>query len=334
MKESSKKPNRKRRRILTAVLLLSCGYLALCALLAWGTVCRRPKQMTRTPAEFGLRYESIRFISADGTILRGWFLPANGRAKGVIVCCHGVDSTRLALLRPARALHRAGYAVLLFDFRARGESGGERCALGYRETDDLLAAVAWLKTRPDCRALPLGALGESMGGAVALMAAARNPAIQCVIAESPFARLDHAVSYHFQSLFGAGGPIFGVPTRWIGERLIGKNCAEIAPVAEISRIAPRPILLIADGDDRLCPPSETDLLFAAAGGAKQLWTVPNAGHIGAKSIQPAEYDRRITAFFDACLRAGSHGGRVFHSNPVSILREFPASNRAAASSKK
>ena len=302
----SEKRNAKRRRILTAIFLLFGGYLALCALLAWGTVCRKPKQMTRTPAELGLRYEAIQFISADGTILRGWFLPSEGRPKGVIVCCHGVDSTRLALLRPAQTLHRAGYAVLLFDFRARGESGGEFCTLGYRETDDLLAAVAYAQSRPDCRNLPIGALGESMGGAVALMAAARNPAIRGVIAESPFARLDHAVACHFQSLLGAGGPILGVPTRWMGERLIGKNCAEIAPVAEISRIAPRPLLLIADAADLLCPPSETDFLFAAAGGPKQLWTVPNAGHIGAKTAQPAEYKRRVLAFFDSCLRSGSH----------------------------
>ena len=300
---SAKGKARIRRGLIGAAELFVC-YMALCFALAWGTVCAKPRDMTRTPAEFNLHYYSVRFHAADGTELRGWLIPAGGAAKGVVICCHGVDSSRLAFLRPAEMLHQAGYAVLLFDFRARGESGGERCTLGYRETEDLLAAVAFVQSRPDCRALPIGVLGESMGGAVALMGTARSPAIRCAVAESPFARLDHAIDNHFREKLGGAGPILGVPTRWIGERLLGKNAAEVAPVGEISRIAPRPVLLIADADDRLCPPSETTLLFAAAGQPKELWAVPNAGHIGAKTAQPDEYERRVTAFFDAYLTGG------------------------------
>lgn len=306
MKNRLKNAKTRIRRGLLAFTSLFACYMALCFLLAWGTVCRKSKEMTRTPADFGLRYEAVRFTSADGTELRGWLIPPDGRAKGVIIGCHGVDSTKMALLKPAKMLHHAGYAVLLFDFRARGESGGERSTLGFRETDDLLAAVAFLQSRSDCGRLPIGVLGESMGGAVALMGTARCPAIRCVIAESPFARLDHAIENHFSAVLGWGGPLLGVPTRWMGERLLGKNAAEIAPVSEIARIAPRPILLIADNDDRLCPPSETDLLLEAAGQPIQLWTARNAGHIGAKTAQPTAYERRIINFFDAGLSAGSH----------------------------
>ncbi len=147
-----------------AASLFVSGYLALCGLLAWGTVCRKPKTMAPTPAAFGLRGESARFASADGTALRGWLIPAEGKgkAKGLIICCHGVDSARLAMLQPARALHRAHYAVLIFDFRGRGASGGAHSTLGFRETDDLLAAAAWTQSRPDSRALPVKCLARGV----------------------------------------------------------------------------------------------------------------------------------------------------------------------------
>ena len=284
-------------------LLFLCGLLlGMCWMLAWDTVRAKPHKLNRSPKSFGLPYENVAFPSKDGTLLRGWLIPAAGRAKGIIVCCHGVDSTRLAMLKPALLLHDAGYAVLLFDFRARGESGGRLCTLGYRETDDLLAAIATMQARPEMKSTPVGVLGESMGGAVALMGTARNPAIRCVVAESPFACLDHAVANHFRSILGGGGPFLGVPTRWFGERFIGHNCDDIAPLREIAKIAPRPLLLIEDGVDSLCPTAETQALLREAGTPKQIWTVPEADHIEAKDVQPDEYARHLITFFDANLR--------------------------------
>ena len=205
------------RRIWLRLVLFMLGlYAGLCLFLAWDTVRAKQGHLSRTPAALRLPYEEVTIPSADHILLQGWFIPAPGKAKGVVVCCHGVDSTRLAMLEPARILHNAGYAVLLFDFRARGESGGSRCTLGYRETEDLLAAIRYVTSRTEMRSVPLGVLGESMGGAVALMGTARAPAVRCVIAESPFSRLDHAVANHFHYVLGGAGPILGVPTRWIG----------------------------------------------------------------------------------------------------------------------
>lgn len=292
---------RSRRRVGMLLLLHFFAYLILCGRLAWETV--RPKQhkLTETPQVSGLIYENITFVTSDRLTLHGWLIPADGKPKGVIVCCHGVDSDRTDLLPTAAILHKAHYAVLLFDFRARGESEGKRCTLGYREVGDLLAAIDYIKLRPELTHVPLGLLGESMGGAVALMGAARCPDVKGVIAESPFARLDHAVNNHFRSVLGASAPLLAVPTRSIGQMLIGKSCADIAPIEEIARIAPRPLLLIEDGSDTLCPPEETQALLQAAGQPKSLWHVPGADHISAQNVTPAEYARRITQFFNTAL---------------------------------
>ena len=134
------------------------------------------------------------------------------------------------------------------------------------------------------------------------MGTARCSDVKAVAVESPFARLDHAVDNHFREILGRSGPIVAAPARWIGERLIGRCCEDVSPVAEIGRIAPRPLLLIQDGSDVLCPPEETRALLDAAGSPKQFWTVDGAGHIGAEPAAHDEFARRLTTFFDAALR--------------------------------
>jgi fermentation-respiration switch protein FrsA (DUF1100 family) len=300
-----RKPVTLRRRI-TRLLLLTFGiYLAFCAALAWETVRPKNHALDSNPDTLKLMWNAVKFTSSDGTQLAGWFITPfmtkDAGPKGVVILCHGVDSTRTAMLGKAEILAKAGYAALLFDFRGRGESGPSLCTIGYREVDDLLAAIAYVKSRPDCNRLPLGVLGESQGGAVALMGTARSHDVKAVIAESPFARLDHAVSNHFHKAFGWSAPIVAFPVQLMGEAIIRRRCCNISPVDEVSKIAPRPILLIQDEDDALCPPEETRELLKSAGGNASLWSVPGADHIQAEYVASDEFKKRVTTFFDKYL---------------------------------
>jgi len=40
---------------------------------------------------------------------------------------------------------------------------------------------------------------------------------------------------------------------------------------------------------------------AAAGGPKELWELPEAGHTGGLDARPGEYERRVVGFFDRYL---------------------------------
>src|SRR5262249_52698218 len=145
--------------------------------IAWMSI--RPKRFRALakPSIYRMPYESVRLHSSDGAPLAGWFIPASEKLKsnpkGVIVLCHGVDSEKTGMLAVAQTPRNHGYSTLLFDFRARGESGGRCCTLGYREVDDLLAAISYVRSRPDSKKLPIGVLGESLGGSTALMGTAR-----------------------------------------------------------------------------------------------------------------------------------------------------------------
>ena len=70
----------------------------------------------------------------------------------------------------ARLLQRYGFSVLLIDLQGHGETLGEAITFGYRESRDVTAALAWLKssTGPPRR---IGIIGCSLGGATTPLAA-------------------------------------------------------------------------------------------------------------------------------------------------------------------
>ncbi len=82
---------------------------------------RLPEQ--QTPGDFGLGYREVRFPTANGRILFGWFVPAaQAGAAPAVVFLHGWGGNAETLLPLAGPLHRAGFAVLLFDARCHGRS--------------------------------------------------------------------------------------------------------------------------------------------------------------------------------------------------------------------
>jgi fermentation-respiration switch protein FrsA (DUF1100 family) len=311
---------RRRRRILYAFVILCGLYFALGAALAWNTMRPKRRTPTHTPALYGLSYRTVTFNSSDGVKLAGWYIPAlRRRPLGVVILCHGIDGNRQAMLGSARILHRAGFATVLFDFRARGESGGNNCTLGYRETDDLQAAVRWAGQRTELHGVSIGALGASLGAATVIMCAARTREIRAIVAEAPFAQLDRAVDSHFREIVGPVGPLFSKPTQWAGEIAIGRRARDISPIRDIVGIAPRPVLIIEDAEDGLIPADQTQALYKAAREPKEIWTVPDAGHVGASYVAPEEYARRITKFFTESLNTEHVKTRISDGQP-SILR--------------
>ena len=303
---------KRRRGILLRLAAYGGLWIGISFAVAWTSVSpMHLRQHWASPKWLKMEYKSVKFHSKDGTLLSGWQIPAlptKSRHASVILC-HGVDSNRTSLLPQARLLHNAGYDVVMFDFRARGESEGSRCTLGFHETEDLLAAVDFVKSEPNIGSQPIGVLGQSEGAAVSLMAASRTPALRAICAESPYASLDHAVANNFHNVLGPFGPVLGVPVRFFGERLIQADCSTISPLAAIPALRDRPVLLIQDEADTLCPPEETVALMKASAGSAQLWKVPGAGHIQASMLQPAAYDQHVLQFFNESLKpAGTARG--------------------------
>ncbi len=214
-----------------------------------------------------------------------------------IILCHGLPGDKRDMGGLARALMDAGFGVLAFDFRSWGESGRGPVTFGRRETQDVLGAVRFVQHR---RAEPIphiGVVGLSMGAAAAIMAAAETPAIEAVVADSSYARLDQAVDRVVGRFWGPLAALTPASAWRLGERLIGAPLATVSPVAAIAGISPRPVLIIHGVKDRLIDVRDAHALYRACGDPKTLWIIEEAGHARTRRVGVEEYDRRIIRFF-------------------------------------
>lgn len=276
------------------------GYMLLGGWLAWMFLHPPRTRGQGTPADYGLAYEPVTLTTPDGVKLAAWYVPRPGAHAGVVVC-HGYGGSRRDVAGVLPFLHRAGFAVITFDFRGEGESGGRFCSFGECEKEDVRTATRWLRAHAEISPGHVGALGFSLGGAAAIMAGAEDPDIGAVVADSAFARLDQMVLQRFSPLGRAGAPLARC-TQWCGERMAGFSVGTVAPAAVVARLSPRPLLLIHGGADSHTPPAQSEALFAAAREPKQLWIVPGAEHIRCYDTDREEYERRVTHFFRAALR--------------------------------
>jgi pimeloyl-ACP methyl ester carboxylesterase len=119
--------------------------------------------------------ERVVFASRRGVRLVGLWHHAASPA-GVILC-HGMEACKEGVksVRLATALAARGINALRFDFSYVGESEGRFLDLTVSgEVEDL--AGAWAFTRRRLRG-PIGLLGSSLGGTVALLFAAEQPEV-------------------------------------------------------------------------------------------------------------------------------------------------------------
>ncbi len=298
-----------RRRVLVGlgVLAAGAGALAVAASAALAHVITAPRRLRAIAArEIDRTVEAVAFRLDDGPTLHGWYLrPPDPR--DAIVIGHGFAMSRHELLDLAQGLRARGHAVLLFDFRAHGASEGDRSTFGYREADDLGAAVTFLAARPELAGRRLGVAGISMGAAAAILVAARDRRIAAVCADSAFATLRGVAVSGLRLFYRLPAIPFAPLTVRFGELLTGASIGATRPIDAIAALAPRPVLIVHNAEDWLIPVADAHALYAAAGGPKELWIVPDAGHAAAFLAAREEYVRRLDDFFTRALAAGAAG---------------------------
>jgi len=255
----------------------------------------------RTFRAAGARREEFQVTASDGAILRGWLVrPAAANGDWVLLF-HGVADNRAGTLGYADFLLRAGYGVLMMDSRAQGESDGAIATYGWIERRDVHAVLDTLTTRVHPRKIYL--LGESMGAAIALQAAAADDRIDGVVAEASFSDL-REVTYDYAGLHWSPwlGKTLFCPASILAihevEREGGFRAEDVSPRRAVAS-RPFPVLLICGTADRTIPCRHAEAILEAATGPKQLWIVLGAGHTEAYGAAPLEFERCVLRFFNA-----------------------------------
>ena len=279
-------------------LLLPVGILlALGLWLSFYMTHRFSLTQVHTPAEYGLEYHEITFKASDGLTLHGVWIPAE-KSEQAVVILHGYGGSLDGDIQRAPFFHKAGFNVMLFDFRAHGRSEGKLATFGYLERQDVQGAVEFLKSRGIQR---IGLLGFSYGGMASMLAAPLCPEVKAVVTDGGPARFrsatgGRAIELHFPRW---AGTFLGWLTVVMTSLRLGVNLFRYEPLRWVGKIAPRPIFFIHGEQDLFLP--DFDELVASAGEPKEVWRLPGVEHTKASEIYPEEFYRRVIGFFERNL---------------------------------
>lgn len=225
-----------------------------------------------TPERLGLEAEEVRIASEPGLWLHAWFFPL-ARPLATMLFCHGNAGNVSHRLENVLLLHRAGFQVLLFDYRGYGHSDGQPTESGlYR---DAVAAWALLSDRADTRNAPRIIFGRSLGGAVAVELAARVEA-DGLIVESTFTSI-RTLARLILPL-----PLPDLPAQY----------DSLSKIGTLSM----PLLVIHGERDELVPFGDGRALYEAAPDPKSWYAIPGAGHNDTYVVGGEAYFRHIVDF--------------------------------------
>lgn len=276
---------------------VTLGYIVAIAIYIEATVRPAPSSICcLTPHDINYNYETVTFTSEDNVTLSGWYIPSRNRAA--VILLHGYGANRLEMLTRAEFLARHGYGVLLYDLRGHGESGGTLRTNGWLDVKDVTAALGFLHNQEDIDLDRIGILGFSVGGQVALRAAAQNELLRAVVADGPsLVKTEDAPPPN--SLFEHVNPVVTRMIDRVFEWRIGAT-APLGVVEAMPEIAPRAVLLIATGQDAM-ELRIAQNYYEHAGDPKTLWQIPEAGHGRGLLARPDEYEQTVITFFNQSL---------------------------------
>ncbi|WJY26908.1 alpha/beta hydrolase [Sporosarcina trichiuri] len=239
--------------------------------------------------------------SFDGLKLKAQFIknPDNPDRRAVILA-HGFRNTGDNMGKYAKFYYDRGFDILLPDARGHGQSEGEYIGYGWHERLDYKDWITYLIQQHDANEIILQ--GNSMGAATVLMTSGETlpEQVKGIIADSSYTTVKAELAHQLKSIYGLPAfPLLDV-TSVVAKVRAGYTLQEASAVDQVRKNT-RPLLLIHGDKDDLVPTAMADVLYKAAGGDKELWIVPDAGHTKAFDNRTAEYERRLSEFLDKVL---------------------------------
>lgn len=271
-----------------------CG-IGACVLCLWaGQKLVAPAQHRVGPPPADMGAVPVTIPSQSGSQLSGWFMEsATPTSTGGVLLLHGIRSDRRAMMGRARFLRAAGFHTLCIDLQAHGESPGEHITLGWLESRDAAAGVAWLRDRHP--GLPVAVLGTSLGGAAAILDDYDDHPPDALVVEAVYADVETAVGNRLEMRLGKTGRWLTPLLTWQIGPVLGFDRAELDTVRAIARID-QPVFVLSGTDDRHATTEEAERLFAAALGPKEKWEIPGAAHVDFHHREKDEYEKRVGDF--------------------------------------
>jgi dipeptidyl aminopeptidase/acylaminoacyl peptidase len=264
---------------------------------------RERSEASQIAQQSGAPVQDVELKAPDGVAVKAWLIqPAKSNGDAVLLL-HGLGDNRGGTLSYAQILLASGYAVLMPDARAHGDSGGLLGTYGLLERNDIRQWTTWLENRvhPNC----VFGFGESMGAAQLLQSLSAGTRFCAVVAESPFSDFREIAYDRMGQQFGAGP--------WVGETLLrpvvfaaflrarlkyGLNMQEVSPEMSL-RSSKTPVFLIHGAEDHNIPPRHSEQILRNRPQGTEIWRVPGVDHCGTMGAFPEELRDRLLGFYAA-----------------------------------
>ena len=244
------------------------------------------KEIKKTPDVHHLTYENV-YISVPGPEgrserIHGWWIPAEPTTGKVLLYLHGSAINIGANVDPARRFHDLGFSVFMVSYRGYGLSDGE-----FPSEDkvyaDSQAAWNYLTMQRNIKPKNIYIYGHSIGGAIAIDLAVRQPEASGLIAEATFTSIvDVARLRNTYRIFPLN---LIVHQRFNSEEKIANLKV--------------PVLFIHGTDDHLIPTEMSRILYALAPSPKYLKIIEGGGHNNNGYVGGIDYLSTIMNFVTA-----------------------------------
>jgi pimeloyl-ACP methyl ester carboxylesterase len=283
-----------------AMALLAVVFFAVLATTAIaGFLVYRIVKPQRTSSEISMasfpgRPEILNFAVAGLGQREGWFFPGL-RGAPTIVLCHGYESSRGELLTLVSALQDHQYNVFIFDFAAHGANPGIS-TLGYREVEEVRAAVDLLAARPDLDATRLGLWGYNIGAYAALREAENDKRIRALVLDSVYDQPSQMVKVGVERN-GLGGFPLMVRSAQFSFAYLNYAHRDDPPLSQkLTSLAGVPTLYIQAVDDPELAET-TRQMFLKAPEPREQALIPHGNFVGLNDDEKRSYENGVVSFF-------------------------------------
>ncbi len=239
-------------------------------------------------------FSTVIFTTKDNIKLEAWYSNAKN-AVGSVALFHGYGDNKSKVLAEGKAFLNMGYNVLLLDFRAHGNSGGNTCTIGYKEAEDVKLAYDFLKNKGEKNIV---LWGISMGAA-AIAHSIEEYHLQPskVILEMPFATMENAVEGQVRLMHLPEEPLSTFLTFWGGTEH-GFWAFSMKPDEYVKDIH-CPVLMQVGLHDIRVTPEERKEVFENLNQPKQLIIYNNSGHESLCKKEPLKWLASVSAFLNS-----------------------------------
>ena len=285
-------------KVFTAVVALAF-FVGLATLAIAGFLVYRIVKPQRTSSEINMstfpgRPDAVQFTVAGLGNREGWFFPGL-RGAPTIILCHGYESSRSELLTLVSALQDHQYNVFVFDFAAHGANAG-MTTFGYKETDELRAAINTLAARNDVDPTSFGLWGYNLGAYAAMRDAETDKRVRALVLDSVYDEPRQMVKVELGNT-GLSSCPFMVRSAELSFDWLNYEHKQDPPLSKrLSALAGVPKLFIEAADQ----PELADLtrqMYTKSPEPREQAMIPHGNFAGMGDEDKRAYENRVVTFF-------------------------------------